>query len=119
MKAEHLLAKISRDFLASHGIIRYRKKKIEEMSDPEVISFCHWYSEDESLSDEFFTFRENAEAAYRWCSYLEEFIEDEDCWNIQMISNKLINSALHPEYHIDIEKALLFCNECRYKSNEL
>ena len=47
MKAEHLLAKISRDFLASHGIIRYRKKIIEEMSDPEVISFCHWYSEDE------------------------------------------------------------------------
>ena len=119
MKAVHLLANISREFLISHGVARYRKKNIADISDEEVISFCHRYSEDERLSDEFFTFCENAKDAYRWCSYLEEFIEDGDCWNIQLIVNEVINSAQYSECHIDIDKATLFCSECKYKSNRI
>ena len=56
-----LLAQISRDFFSMKRVYRYRMKKVDEMDDQEVIRFCHWYCEENNLTDEFKEYRETAE----------------------------------------------------------
>lgn len=56
---------ISREFLKKHRVYRYRTKKIEEMDDKTVSAVCHWYCEENKLTDEF-------------CCYLDRE------WNKQM-----------------------------------
>ncbi len=47
-----MLARVSRDFLKSKKVYRYRMKKISDMSDKEVISCCHCYCEENGLMKE-------------------------------------------------------------------
>ena len=58
---ENILAKISRDFLLAHKIYRYRMKKVETMTDAEVIKYCHWFCEENDLVPEFDRYRKCVE----------------------------------------------------------
>ncbi len=60
MKNESIvpLAECSRFFLQSKKIYRYRMKKISAMSDGEIIRACHYYVEENGLTEEWDTFRE-------------------------------------------------------------
>lgn len=69
MTAEKLLANISRDFFKAHHIYRYRMKKIGDLSDSDVIRYCHWFSEEHNLTDEFDQFRNEAESSYTFCKH--------------------------------------------------
>ena len=42
MKSENLLALVSRDFLQTKKVTKYRMKKITDMTDDEVMSNCHF-----------------------------------------------------------------------------
>ena len=110
-----LLAAISRDFLNDKKVIRYRLKKIEDLSDQDVIRVCHWYCEENHLTKEFDSYRQKVESQYRDCPYLQEFIDDEQCYNVQLIANGSIKASALPECPIDIKKASSFCYECKYK----
>ncbi|MBQ9699368.1 MAG: hypothetical protein IJV71_01985 [Lachnospiraceae bacterium] len=55
------LADISRQFFKELKIYKYRNKKVEDMSDGDVIKYCHWYCEDNNLVDEWWKFREEKE----------------------------------------------------------
>ena len=55
------LAQISRDFLSKHKVYRYRMVKVSDMDDQSVVRTCHWYCEENNLTDEFKKYRENAE----------------------------------------------------------
>ena len=55
---EKKLAKISREFLLSNKVYRYRMKKVEMMTDSEVIKYCHWFCEENNLVTEFERYRE-------------------------------------------------------------
>ena len=57
------LARISREFLALHRVHRYRMKAVKDMDDAQVIRACHWYCEENRLTDEWEVFRRHAEAA--------------------------------------------------------
>lgn len=115
MKAEKLLAEISRSFFAEHHIIRYRTKKVSEMNDDEIITFCHWFCEENNLVNEFKKYRNTIESQYRYCSYLQEYIDDEICSDMQLIINECIPHSKFPNYSIDNEIAAKHCEECKYK----
>lgn len=51
-------ADIARAYFKSKKVYRYRMKKIEDMSDDEVIQKCHWWYEENNLVDEHRTFEE-------------------------------------------------------------
>ena len=114
MKSENLLAVVSRDFLQTKKVTKYRMKKIADMTDDEVISNCHFYCEENKLISEWNEFREKAEAEYRYCSYLEEYIDDGFCYDLQMITSNYIKSSALPEINIDKEKCASCCSECKY-----
>ncbi len=115
MKPEKLLAIISRDFLQEQNVYQYRMKKIADMDDNEVVQKCHWYYEENGLNQEWKEYRQKAESKYRYCAYLEEFIDNELCYDMQMITEDYIKSSVLPEIKIDKEKCAKFCFECIYK----
>ena len=86
MKARNLLAEISREFFKYKKIYTYRMQKISDMSDEELITYCHWYCEDNCIVGEFMDFRKKIEGEYYYCSYLEEFIEPGCCYDMQMFA---------------------------------
>ena len=108
------LAQLSREFLAQHQVHRYRMKKIADMSDDDVISCCHSFCEENRLTAEWKAFREKAEADCRYCSYLEEYIEDGLCYDLQMVAGNCIKPSALPEIRMDAEKCAECCSECRY-----
>ena len=114
MKIRNLLADISRQFLREKKVYRYRTKKVTDMTDDEVISNCHFYCEENNLISEWNEFREKAEAEYRYCSYLEEYIDDGLCYDLQMITGNYIKPSALPEIKIDKEKCAKCCAECEY-----
>lgn len=114
MKQINLLAVISRQFLKEHKVHRYRLKKVTEMSDEEVIRYCHWYCEDNNLTDEWADYEEQIESQYRYCTYMEQYIEDAECCDMQMISNGLIKDTSSSEISIDKVKLAEHCSECKY-----
>ncbi len=88
MTIDKLIANISRSFLKTHRVTRYRMKKISDLSDQDMISVCHSYCEDNRLTVEFFEFRNQALSKYRSCGYLEEYIDGDLCSDLQMIASK-------------------------------
>ena len=114
MKSENLLAIISRDFLQTKKVTKYRMKKIADMTDDEAISNCHFYCEENKFISEWNEFREKAESEYRYCSYLEEYIDDGLCCDLQMITGNYIKPSALPEINIDKEKCSRCCSECKY-----
>lgn len=49
-------AEIARAYFIEKKVIRYRMKKIEDMSDDEVIQKCHWWYEENGLAEEYQNF---------------------------------------------------------------
>ena len=115
MKAEEFLAAVSRDFFRDHKVYKYRMHHIKDLADHDVIQFCHWYCEECRLTQEFEEYRKRAEAQYRYCPYLKEYIGDEQCSDICMIAQGYIKNLTLTEYSVESESAKAFCNECRYQ----
>lgn len=111
MESRKLLADISRQFFKEHKVFKYKMKKVSEMSDDDVIRYCHLYYEENRLSDEWRVFRNSIESNYRYCSYSEEYIEDDTCNNLQMIINGL---AVDVESKMDFEELKEHCKNCKY-----
>ena len=101
MKPEKLLAVISRQFFIENNVIRYHMQKIEDMTDDEVIQKCHLYCEHNNLTEEWNAFRNKSESEYRYCDYLEEYIDESLCYDMQMITEHYIKSSALPEIKID------------------
>ena len=76
-------------------------KKIDELSDDEVIQVCHWYCEENNQTQDFAIFRNKIESAYRYCSVMQEFIDEGLCTDIQMIKGGYINKSALSDYDID------------------
>lgn len=114
MKPEKLLAIISRRFLEENNVHRYRMQKVADMTDDEVIQKCHSFYEENRLVAQWREFRSKAEAKYRYCDYLEEYIDESLCYDMQMITEHYIKSSALPEIKIDKEKCAKCCYECRY-----
>lgn len=112
MKSRNLLAEISRQFLKEHKVYKYRMNKVSEMSDDDIIMYCHWYYEENRLNDEWRAFRENIESKYKFCQYYSEYVDDESCEELQMILNDFFNETEY--YDIDKEKLQESCKECKY-----
>ena len=111
MESRKLLTDISRQFFKEHKVFKYRMKKVSEMSDDDVIRYCHLYYEENRLNDEQRVFRNSIESNYRYCSYSEEYIEDDMCNNLQMIINGL---AVDVESKMDFEELKEHCKNCKY-----
>lgn len=114
MKSKNLLADISRDFLQMKRVTKYRMKKITDMTDNEVISSCHFYCEENNFVSEWKEFRRKVESKYRYCPYLEEYIDDGLCYDLQMITGNYVKPSALPEISIDKEKCSKCCSECKY-----
>lgn len=110
----NLLAYISRQFLKDKNVYRYRMKKVLEMTDDEVISCCHWYCEENDLIKEWNTYREKIESQYCYCSYLEQYIDNSFCYNLQMIAGGFIKPSAIPEITIDKVKCSEHCFDCEH-----
>ncbi len=54
-----LYADIARAYLRSKKVYRYRMKKIQDMDDEEVGQKCHWWCEENGLTDEYTAFKES------------------------------------------------------------
>ena len=52
-QSEKRLAQIARAYLKRKKVYRYRMKKIEDMTDDEVIQKCHWWYEENGLAEEY------------------------------------------------------------------
>lgn len=114
MKGRDLLADISRQFLKDNKVYRYRTKKVDDMTDDEVVQNCHFYYERNNLHDEWLAYREKREAEHRYCSYLQEYIDEGLCTDLQMITGDYIKSTALPEIKIDKEKCTECCEKCIY-----
>ena len=111
MESRNLLAEISRQFLKEHKVYKYRMKKVSEMLDDDVIMYCHWYCEENRLNDEWRVFRDSIESNYRYCSYLEEYIDDDKCNDLQMI---VCNYLTDLDIKVNIEELKKCCRDCKY-----
>lgn len=110
MNPVDLLADISRQFFGKHKVY----KKIADLSDQEVISYCHWYCEEHGLIAEWNAFRTEIEAQHCYCSYLQEYIDEGLCYDLQMIAGGLIKPTALPDITIDHEACMTCCAECQY-----
>lgn len=57
-EARKLYADIARAYLKAKKIYRYRMKKISDMDDEEVLQKCHWWCEDNGLTEDYRVFQE-------------------------------------------------------------
>jgi hypothetical protein len=114
MEPKNLLAIISRDYLHIKKVAKYRMKKVANMTDDEVISICHFYCEENNLIAEWNQFREKSESEYCYCSYLEKYIAEGLCYDLQMITGNYIKPSALPEINIDKDKCAKCCAECKY-----
>ena len=71
------LADCSRLFLQWRKVYRYRLKKTSEMSDREIIRACHFYVEENGLTDEWESFREVNEKTSDSLPYEQQRISTE------------------------------------------
>lgn len=53
-------ASISRQFFKDNNVYRYRMKKIDDMTDKDVINYCHWYCEENNMVTEWNEYLERA-----------------------------------------------------------
>lgn len=53
-----LYAAAAREFFKINKVYKYRMKKIEKMTDDEVIEKCHWWYEENNLYNEYFQFED-------------------------------------------------------------
>lgn len=114
METRKLLADISHRFLLLQNVYKYRMKKIEDMTDDEIISCCHCFCEENHLIKEWETYRNNIEAQYRYCSYLEQYIDGGFCYDLQMIVGGFMKPSVLPELTIDKENCSNHCSKCKY-----
>ena len=108
-----LLAQISRDFFSMHGVYQYRIKKVIEMDDQEVIRCCHWYCEENNLTVEFEKYRKKAQAEYVYCSYIQQYVPEGLCYDMQMVKDGFIKSSALPEIKTDREVLQEHCAKCK------
>lgn len=108
-------AEISRAFFAECNVYRYRTKKVDEMSDNEVGRYCHWFCEDNNLTEEWRKFVDTYLAEYRYCPCYDEYMDAEYCCNLQMIATGMIVDELLISDKTKRFILLENCNECRYK----
>jgi hypothetical protein len=119
MTNDTFLANICRDFLKQHKVFRYRTNKIADMNDREVISACHHYCNEHRITDEFEQFRNRVESEYRYCSLIQEYIEDGMCIDIQMLAFGLIGEDALPVLSIDRLKAQSCCDSCMHANHRM
>ncbi len=49
-------ADAARAYFKHHRVFRYRMKKIEDMTDDEVVQKCHWWQEEHRTVDDYWAF---------------------------------------------------------------
>ena len=108
-----LLAQISRDFFAKQRVYQYEMIKIKEMDDQAVIRYCHRYCEKNNLTSEFKKYREEVESKCVYCAYLQDYISDGCCYDMQMIKCGYIKQSALPDIHIDKENLEKQCADCK------
>ena len=114
MKSEKMLADMSYRFLRERGVIRYRMKKIADMTDGEIISSCHFFCEDNGLTAEWKEFQKEEEGKYPFCAYLDEYITEGMCYDLQMIAGGFIVPSSLPEIVIERKICRRCCDECEH-----
>ena len=90
------LAQISRNFLSKHKVYRYRMVKVTDMDDQSVIRACHWYCEENNLTDEFKEYRETAEQDAK-VHHVHEVIAICDECGSEYLASKSTMVSLCPE----------------------
>lgn len=103
---------IARQFFKEHGVYKYRMKKVSEMTDSEVCQYCHWYYEENHLTQEWRAFWQKFETDYCHCPYLHDFIDLGMCYDLQMIALGYIKATALPEFELDNAALKLCCAEC-------
>lgn len=89
-------------------------KTIEDMNDEILISCCHSYCEEQGLTEEWNAFRDRIEADYHYCSYVEDFIDESCCYDLQMIGAGFIKPSALPDIPISRSELTAHCADCRY-----
>ena len=110
-----LLAQISRDFFAKHHVYRYDMIKVKEMDDQSVIRYCHWYCEENHLTSEFRKYREEIEAEYVYCAYVQDYISAGECYDMQMIKDGYITPSALSERRLDRKSLEKCCKDCQHQ----
>ena len=116
MKAIPLLAATSRNFLKTKKLHRYCTKSVNEMTDKEVIHCCHCYCEENNLIEEWNKFLNQTESDFCYCTYLDEYIDEIQCIDIQMIVGEYILSDALPQYQINKDDCIRNCSKCNHRS---
>ncbi len=114
MEQIKLLADISRAFFRYKSVYSFRMQKVDDMSDNDVIKYCHWFCEDNGLVEEFIDFRTKTEAEYFFCTYLQEFIAPGCCYDMQMFAEGFINHSNEHKPQANGEDLRKHCPNCRY-----
>ena len=83
------------------------------MDDQELIRFCHWFCEENNLTDEFDKYREEIEAEYVYCSYIQDYVSYGLCCDMQMVKEGFIKNSVLPEIKIDREALQEHCVKCK------
>lgn len=91
-------------------------KKISELSDEDVITYCHIFYEDNNLTDKFTEYRKSIESQYYYCPYLKEYIEQGFCYDMQMMAEKFVKSSVLAFNTSEFDKKKLqeCCFKCQY-----
>lgn len=113
MPPRNLLADISRHFFKDKKIYSYRMRKVADMTDDEVVRFCHWFCEDNRLTEEFNDFRDKIESQYNYCLYLNKYIEPSSCAQLQIIAERIVKQSVLYEIK-DKSELKKCCSECLY-----
>ena len=117
--------KESRQFLQEKHVYAYRGKKITDVPDDDIARVCHWYCEENDLTEEFFAFRDRFLADYCFCELAKggwaangRMITGSLCMEIQMAVAGSIPMDSIPEYQwIDWEAAPDACVNCIYSAS--
>ncbi len=106
----------SREFLKLHKVFRYRMIRIDDMSDYEVSQVCHWFCEENNLTQEFKEFIQqmDKDKGIRYCPCVRESIDANRCNMIQMIAKQLIDPSNCPDCILNADEIAIICNECKF-----
>ena len=115
----------SKQFLASKKILRIQNKNVCDLTDNEVVQFCHYYCEDNNLISEFNAFQDAMLSDYCYCELIDcgftnkgAYISKDLCNDIQLCCADLKSkSDLLEQKQIDWEKSNCICLKCEHNYN--
>ncbi len=118
MEERDLYALLSLMYFKYKNVDSFNSIKVSDMSDSELVTYCHWYYMDNDLYEDFLVFQKKIESEYYYCPYLKEYIEPGLCYDLQIFSEGYVETDGSVNRKDDSAELAVRCMNCCYGSDK-